>query len=444
MKNSPKKLLALLTANVIALSAGQALQIRSLVLFALIMMVYIVVMNYKKNFVNIMLFYLPFAPILKITPTDFSFFTIALMAVICIFSYRIRFNYGIRSYLLGACLAFLTFSSKLILGYPLTLDYIAFIATFMFLPTFVKLHGGDIKFEKNTLFFASGIIIACLTSLLLKNSLTMQAYIYVYEWTKVDLIRFSGFYGDSNYYAAQILAAISCLLLLITPIKNKNKLVYFLMIIALIFFGLLSVSKMFLFTLATILAVWLIAQARIQGLFWQRILAIICIVTVCGTVIATGAIKSGISMYATRFDMTDSASSLTTGRSDIVANYIQFFLSNPYSLSLGQGFSEVYKVAVDNRAAHNTPIQLIYQFGIVGAGLLLFWLRGLRKTFENQRTAISIGGAYLYLLLTAGVFMSWLSLDMLFLDDFFFFVLLFLSGVVYIRLLDNTTRKKSL
>ena len=227
-------------------------------------------------------------------------------------------------------------------------------------------------------------------------------------------------------------------------LKNKNKLVYFLMIIALIFFGLLSVSKMFLFTLATILAVWLIAQARIQGLFWQRILAIICIVTVCGTVIATGAIKSGISMYATRFDMTDSASSLTTGRSDIVANYIQFFLSNPYSLSLGQGFSEVYKVAVDNRAAHNTPIQLIYQFGIVGAGLLLFWLRGLRKTFENQRTAISIGGAYLYLLLTAGVFMSWLSLDMLFLDDFFFFVLLFLSGVVYIRLLDNTTRKKSL
>ena len=77
--------------------------------------------------------------------------------------------------------------------------------------------------------------------------------------------------------------------------------------------------------------------------------------------------------------------------------------------------------AVNNRASHNTIIQMLYQFGIIGTIILITWIVSLSRYFKNKMQKNSL--VYIGLLLTAfvGFYSSWVALDMLYFDDFFYF-----------------------
>ena len=101
-------------------------------------------------------------------------------------------------------------------------------------------------------------------------------------------------------------------------------------------------------------------------------------------------------------------------------------------LIFGQGYTDILYEAVNNRASHNTIIQFIYQLGIIGTITLIEWIINLSKCFKEKirnKTIIYIG-----LLVTAfvGFFTSWLALDMLFFDDFFYFIIVFFVLRTYI------------
>ena len=86
----------------------------------------------------------------------------------------------------------------------------------------------------------------------------MQGYINIYTWENKGLVRLSGFYGDSNFYSAQLLVAITCNLFLLIFQKGNLKILTVILLVTLIYCGSLSVSKSFILILAVTLLLWLI------------------------------------------------------------------------------------------------------------------------------------------------------------------------------------------
>lgn len=94
--------------------------------------------------------------------------------------------------------------------------------------------------------------------------------------------------------------------------------------------------------------------------------------------------------------------SLTTGRSEIWRDYFKFFSSHLFSDTFGRGLGYI---TLNNAAAHNTYIDLLYQLGVVGTTCLLSIIAGGFKRYRcnynrsivNYGVLICIMGMYLFL-----------------------------------------------
>jgi hypothetical protein len=106
-------------------------------------------------------------------------------------------------------------------------------------------------------------------------------------------------------------------------------------------------------------------------------------------------------------------------------------LNNPALLLFGRGCSDI---KVNDRAAHSAVIQTVYQFGLVGTPVILYWLgnyfKGLGKVFRKELLIAAI--------LLVGSVVPWIALDILFFDDFF---LLLMYVYVAGKYLENNSRR---
>jgi hypothetical protein len=71
----------------------------------------------------------------------------------------------------------------------------------------------------------------------------------------------------------------------------------------------------------------------------------------------------------------------------------------------------------------------VYQFGVIGAPLLITWVVCLFKTVLSHFSGKLDGMAFALMLV--GVFLPWLGLDYLFFDDFFLLPWLVMKGPAY-------------
>ncbi|MGU8573763.1 O-antigen ligase family protein [Clostridium perfringens] len=295
---------------------------------------------------------------------------------------------------------------------------------FVFIPYYYKNYN-NIDFKKCTYYLSIGIITACISSQILINIPHMLNYISVDSIKQINLTRLNGFYGDANFYSAQILVAISGILLLISK-DNNNNIQNFIILILLLFFGLQSVSKMFLITTLIMFIIWVILFLLDNKSINNKI-TIIFIIIICSIIILfTGIFNKQIDYYMIRFNMVTDSNSLTTGRTEIFKYYFEYFNNNILSFITGVGLSNVY---VNNRASHNTLIQIIFQLGILGSLFLVLWIK---LSFYNIKYNENQFNKYV-IVLFIGCFISWMSLDMLMFDEFFYFILFFYTGKDYLN-----------
>ncbi len=419
-------------ASVILIALGHAMNNHSLLLGGLAVMLITVLLNYKKYFIPLMLFYLPFAPVLKLTADGFSFYTIALIVIMVISSADSKFRFDSRTLLIFSALLGTASFAKLMMGLGFSLDFFVFFAMLLFIPNYLQKFHTLISFKTTAIFFASGVAAAAILSQQLMTLSSMQAYINVYEWEKMDLTRLSGFYGDANYYSAQILAAIGGLLIIMMAKVNRLAVVLMGLVLVLIYFGSLSVSKSFLIFLAIVLPLWLTAYLSTSGRLKSKLLILTTIILLVVSIVVGAVFREQIVMYQTRFDLSVDSDSLTTGRLEIFNGYYQYFKSNTEVLLFGQGYSQVYYAAFDNRASHNIIIQVIYQFGILGFILIGAWMIRMKRIVVGKRKALTLSGKALVLMITAACLLPWIALDTLFLDDFYFIITFYLIAMHYI------------
>ncbi|MBQ8606023.1 MAG: hypothetical protein IJ408_04740 [Clostridia bacterium] len=375
--------------------------------------------------IPVLLFFLPWSTIIKLAPGSISFYTIALIAVCVITFLRSSLKLNVKSTLFGIMLILISLISKLMDGSSIAMSYLMFMFLIILLPNVTSEIGRFSDFKTMTLFFSFGIIAAALSAQQLANIPTIAKYIDVYNWNIIT--RFSGYYGDANFYSAQISAAISGVLLLMLSEKTKRGSFFLLVLsIVLLYCGFISASKAFTITIITVSILWLIAIFGMRGRpYFKTYIIFICIVAVI-FIFTSGIFGALIDVIAFRFSQSNNIDGFTTGRTERWMDYLREVLGNPKVLILGKGFNNV---KLNDLGSHNTPLQIIYQFGIVSGSALLAWLINFIKLIMGR---IEKRASIMYtLLLLIGVFLPWFAIDMLFFDEFFLMPVYVCTGILY-------------
>ena len=376
----------------------------------------------------VLMFFLPFAPLLKISYGTISFYTIALLCVYIICTIIGSKGQDVLHFIPSILLIALTMVVKVAYNYSFTNSYFLFIVTLLFLPFIKNEILKKYDFFSLILFFVLGITIAAITSQFMVSFPYIKQFINRIGY--LDSIRVSGYYGDPNFYSAHINAALAGVLVLILKSNSKKRTASLIfMSVVLLYCGLLSVSKSFLLITLCLLLFWgaklLFAKGKVSLKF-----SVIFVAVIGGVfILSTTVFADSVNLILSRFSNDNSISDFTTKRTDIWLNYFRHFSDNPSVFFFGNGYTSVL---VNEKAAHNTLIQLIFQFGIVGLSFYVVWLAFLVKKFFN-RIFFKINDFMSVLILLIGCIGPWLALDMLFLDEFFLMPIIVFSGILFIN-----------
>lgn len=438
--NKEASLLLLSIINIIVLSIGHTYDISLVLYISFIGFILLSLFGPKELFLPIMLFYLPWSPVMKTAPDSYTIYTIItplffLSMILESKKNRITketFSITRSTILLTASIVLLTLGVKLISGYSIELDYLMFLMMLLMIPTYIKHCRDKITFRTCIIFMTFGTISACIAAEILMSYPHMMRYINVYVWEQVGLLRTSGFYGDANFYSTHILVSICGLLILSASLRGKSCVFSFTAVVILVFFGAKSVSKMFLLTLGVIIVLWLISILCLRGKSLKKLGVITGLALAVVFILSSNLFADEINYYLFRFSTVDNATSFTTGRTDLWMNYISYLCGNPFVLLFGEGYTNI--LPDFGAGSHSTIIQILYQFGLAGTILIIFWFIGFKNAvISREKTRKTAAQHYWVITFAIACFAPWLALDMLFFDEFFYITSLFFIGLNDIR-----------
>lgn len=384
----------------------------------------------------VLLFFLPWSPLLRLDRSSISFFTLALLLTCLLYFQKNGFVFELYQILTTASLASVTLIAKGIQSNPISNSYLFFFAMLLLFPCVAKGICRTVSFSRLTLFFACGIILAAL------SAEKAAMYPNISQYIKVDsyltITRLSGFYRDPNFYSAHITACLAGVLAIISHERQRSRLlIWVALFIALVYCGMLSASKSFVVVLACLLLVWvpiILKKGNISGKL-ALLLGLLCSV---GVFFASSAVRELLRIVEVRFSYASDVSELTTGRTDLWMLYLREFVAEPLLTLFGEGYTGI---TLNEGASHNTVIQGVYQFGVLGFPILCIWLAFMLKRAAggmllNFRADIS-------LLMCTGVVLPWMALDILFFDEFFLLPVYALVGIAYWLSGTETVRESS-
>lgn len=419
------------------LLAAQTLNVTALLLPCLLCFLLLVGWAAIKNAaMPVILFFLPFAPLLKFRPGTISFFTIALLLVYGIYTVTGSRQVRVWHLIPALLLVVLTLVVKTAYGYELDNSYILFAITLLLVPFLTRELDGGCDFYWLTVCFALGICLAALTAQYLTVFPTISRYIDVN--TNLGMIRRSGYYGDPNFYSSHITAALGGILVLLLKNDRRNKLFVMVPLACLLLYcGLMSVSKSFLLISACLLLLWVAALLLQRGKLSVKVTLIVTLVVAGVFLLSSTVFTDLLDMMFSRFGQDNNLSEFTTGRTEVWSRYVTAMFEDVRLLLFGQGYTDVI---LGEKPTHNTLLECVFQLGLIGFVLLVLWIVYYLQTLldgskmrRHQLACLAI--------LVIGVFGPWMALDYLFFDEFF---LLPIYLCVAVRFLSNQEAEDSL
>ena len=415
MSVNVKKLLLCIAVS-IALCVAHVLGNTPMILLCLAAFMVLVAQSCVTDFtLPVLMFFLPWSPILRTDPETFSFYTFALIMVCAISVIKKRFAFKRYHVIIGFLLLILTLASKLIQGNTITFDYIAFMMLLFVFPVVKEeWQASKCSFTQLVVFFSCGIIIAALVAMSLSASKNIAKFITVDAY--LTIVRRCGFYGDANFYAAQVSAALGGAMMDLLQEKKRSQTVFqFILILLLVYCGFLSGSKSFALITAALLLFWIIALFRVRGRTGFKLLLVLAVVLAVIFIATSTLFQDLLDVMETRFSFRSNLSDFTTGRTDLWEDYVEELSRNWKTLVMGKGYTNI---KIGEKYTHNTLLQMVFQFGVLGTPVLMAWCvcffaDAPKKVGERKRQIVNT------LLLGVGAFAPWLAIDALFFDEFF-------------------------
>ena len=418
MVKIPIKTLCLVLCFVEAafLLAAQAIGSMVLILPCLICFLALIVWASIQNMaMPVCLFFLPFASLLKLGPDTLSFFTLALLIVYAICAVRGHRNVSIAHMVPGLLLVILTLIVKIAEGHAVTNEYVLFAISLLAVPFLItEIDAQRYDFYWVTMYFILGILLAAFSSLLLSNFPSIARYINVVG--EVTVSRRAGFTYDPNFYSAHITIALSgVFVLLLNHVDKVKRIILIVTVVLLTYCGLLSVSKSFLLVSACVVFCWFFSFLFRKGRISAKILTILTLLIVLVYILSSSVFSDLLDLMLLRMSDSTTLSDFTTHRTDLWGSYMRAFGADPWLTLFGSGYS---RVLVNDRAAHNTLIQAVFQFGLVGSICMAAWYVCLTRTLltGSYRRRPDLAQT---VILCIGCFGPWMGLDYLFCDETF-------------------------
>ncbi len=384
----------------------------------------------KHMSIPVLLYFLPWSPLLKLQPGTMSTYSMALVAVLLIYVLRNTKRFSFAHIFPAALLLVQSIILKTVTGEGIDNGYILFFLCLFLFPLIAREKGQEYDFFTLILYFSFGIIISAISAEQLMVFPTISRYITVHSYS--SMTRLSGFYGDPNFYSAHITAVVSGALVIILNERNLlKKIVLYVMLIALLYCGFLSVSKSFALIMVCIAFLWIIEVLFRRGRISSKLMMLLALGVGAVFVLSSILFTDLIDMMVGRFFGANAGSNIsdfTTGRTEIWISYFRAFEDDPMLLFFGKGFTDAL---INGRASHNIIIQSIYQFGLVGTGLLFIWLGAYMKSMLDH-IHIKASGIVQAVLIIVGTFGTWLAIDHLMFDEFFLFPFFAFVGIKYV------------
>lgn len=398
------------------LLAAQILNVTALILPCLLCFLLLVSWAAIKNAaMPVMLFFLPFASLLKFRPGTISFFTLALLLVYSIYTVTGSRQVKVLHLIPALLLVVMTLIVKIVYGYELDKGFMLFGVTLMLVPFIVRELDEGYDFYWLTVCFALGICLAAITAQYLTVFPTINRYIDVN--TNLGFARRSGYIGDPNFYSSHITAALSGVLVLLLHNKKRGRLLAMVLLIGMLLYcGLMSVSKSFLLVGACLLLLWLVALLFQRDKFSMKAMSIVTVGIIGVFLLSSTVFTDMLDVMFSRFAQnTTNWSDFTTGRTEVWSRYIRAMAEDARMLLFGQGYTDVI---FGEKPTHNTILEIIYQLGLIGSALMMFWMTCYMRVlldgaFVRRRQMVCLA------ILVIGIFGPWIALDFLFFDEFF-------------------------
>ncbi|SHF17107.1 O-antigen ligase family protein [Alkalibacter saccharofermentans] len=417
-------ILILALLNVALLSVGHAVGSSLLLLLAIMWFAMLAVVAPREYYMPIMIFYLPWTALLKLSPGMSSVHSLVTLLVLLIVGAKwLKKNPDISGGYFAIVIIFAAYTLiiKFLNRLPLEPQYIFFMAMMLFIPIYLVEYKEKVRFDVSVLFLAFGNLAACISALLLIDNSNIQPFIVINNEMSVG-IRFSAFYSDPNYFSAQMLVAISGLMIILTKTKNKKNIIpAVILIIALIYYAMQSVSKAFMLSAFVVLSLWLFNLMTGKRSISFKIYLVVAIMGVVFFVLSQDLFMQQLELYLLRFGRVEDASSLTTGRVGLWGVYLNYLMTNTDKLLFGIGLSEdQLRIILNTNNAHMTLIEMLYQIGLFGVILMGIWWKSLFKGFMDDRKLVYSDWMNMGILAIA-IVMPWFGLDVLYFREFFYF-----------------------
>jgi O-antigen ligase len=304
----------------------------------------------------------------------------------------------------------------------------------MLMPFLQREIGEKYDFYWLTVFFSVGIIVAAFSArgLIIFPTIT-RYYIRTHQIISGG-VRYAGFYGDPNFFSAHICAVLGGILVMLTNRPARHRAIALVALMSmLVYCGFMSVSKSFFVILVALFLCWIVALLFAREKMTAKVA--ILLTTMVGVVflLMTTAFTDMVGMMLARLTGNQSLSELTTGRTDLWLQYLRAFDQDTLLLFFGKGLSDVL---VNERASHNTIIQIIFQFGLVGGVMMAAWLicyaRNLMSGVKVRMSQLTQLG-----ILLIGAIGPWMALDLLFFDEFFLMPIYVCLGATFLTQHDE-------
>lgn len=368
----------------------------------------------KNTAMPVMLFFLPFSPLLKIQPGTISLYTIALLLIYAYYTVNSIRQVRILHLVPALLLTVLTLVVKTAYNYEIENSYVMFAVTLMLVPFLARELDGSYDFYWLTVCFSLGICMAAVTAQFLTVFPTISRYIDIN--TTLGFVRRSGYMGDPNFYSCHITTALSGILVLM--LNNDNRKKYFVLVpmaCLLLYCGLTSVSKSFLLVSACLLLLWVADLLFQKGKASVKVTLIVTLLIAGAFLLSSTIFTDLLDTMFSRFGQDSNLSDFTTGRTEVWAQYVRAMFEDARLLLFGQGFSDTI---IGEKPTHNTLLASVFQFGLIGTLLITLWMVYFVQAL--------LGGARLprrqtvkMVILLIGAFGPWMALDYLFFDEFF-------------------------
>ncbi|MFJ7971640.1 O-antigen ligase family protein [Psychrobacillus sp. NPDC096389] len=245
-------------------------------------------------------------------------------------------------------------------------------------------------------------------------------------------IRFQGGAGDSNYYSMYIMIAMFGMLYVVNrETKKITKIVYPILFVFFIAFGILSLSRMFLLVVTLmcflLLIKVLLSVKRSKKLF-TFILVVVSFLTFF-TFYFSEEISSIIELLFSRFtDFIDDPAALTSNRNIIAEQYIQLITSSPIQMIFGIGIQDYHLRSGVYLETHNILLELFVVWGVAGFVVFFVFLTAIFRNIESPRTLSNTNFIGWLPIVCMGI--SYMSINAMS-NESFFLLLLFAIKNIY-------------